>query len=282
MAAEAGDLGVEEASAVSVEAVPAAEAPAAAGRFLGKEKIMIPQHQLDEFVIRLRHAAGDNLQSVILYGSAANGEFHREFSNVNLLCVLRDTSLPQLVGLADSVDSWTRLRHPAPLIMTKDEINRSADVFSIEFIDMKRRYKVLYGEDVLLRLDVPMHLHRAQLEYELREKLILLRQNILAAARDEKRLWEIMLTSLSTFTTLFRHALIALGEPGALHSRETIRALHSRIPFDASPFEQLFDVREHRAERRQLDPRQILNNYLQAIQQVTAAVDTMLDSPQKA
>ncbi|MGA2695136.1 MAG: hypothetical protein ABSE92_03700 [Terriglobales bacterium] len=243
---------------------------------------MIPQHQLDEFVVRLSHAAGNNLQSVILYGSAADGEFHREFSNVNLLCVLRDASLPQLVGLADAADSWTRLHHPAPLIMTQDEITRSADVFSIEFMDMKRRYKVLYGEDVLLKLAVPMHLHRAQLEYELREKMILLRQSVLAAARDEKRLWEIMLSSLSAFTTLFRHVLIALGESGGLHSREAIRALHSRIAFDTSPFEHLFDIREHRADRKQLDPRQILDNYLHAIQQVTTAVDTMLDSPQKA
>jgi hypothetical protein len=166
--------------------------------------------------------------------------------------------------------------------MTQDEITRSADVFSIEFMDMKRRYKVLYGEDVLLKLAVPMHLHRAQLEYELREKMILLRQSVLAAARDEKRLWEIMLSSLSAFTTLFRHALIALGDSSALHSREAIRALHSRIAFDTSPFEHLFDIREHRADRKQLDPRQILDNYLHAIQQVTTAVDTMLDSPQKA
>jgi len=166
--------------------------------------------------------------------------------------------------------------------MTGEELRHSADVFSIEFLDMKRRYKVLYGDDVLRDLPIPMHLHRAQLEYELREKLILLRQNILPAIHDDKRLWELMLSSLSAFTTLFRHALIALGEPGALHSREAIRALHSHIAFDTSPFEQLFDIRERRADRKQLDARQILDKYLQAIQQVTAAVDTMLDSPQTA
>jgi hypothetical protein len=243
---------------------------------------MDSQQQLDEFVIHLTSAAGNNLQSLILYGSAANGEFHREYSNINLLCVLREASLSHLASLSSAVDSWTRHHHPVPLLMTLDEITRSADVFSIEFLDMKRRYKVLLGEDVLLKLNVPLHLHRAQLEYELREKLILLRQNVLASARDEKRLWEIMLSSLSAFTTLFRHALIALGESGEMHSREAIRALHSRIPFNTSSFECLFDIREHRADRKQFDVRQILSNYLNAIQQVTAAVDTMLDSPQKS
>ena len=240
---------------------------------------MVPQQQLDEFVTRLKTAAGGNLQSIILYGSAANGEFHREFSNINLLCLLRETLFPDLAHLADAVESWTRQKHPAPLLLTQEELSRSADVFSIEFMDMKRRYRVLFGDDVLHDLEIPMHLHRAQLEYELREKLILLRQRILSAARHDKQLWEIMLGSLSAFTTLFRHALIALGDPGILSSRDAIRALHSRIAFDPSAFEHLFDIRERRADRTQFDARQILNNYLLAIQQVTAAVDTMLDSP---
>lgn len=243
---------------------------------------MIPQQQLDEFVTRLKSAAGDNLQSIILYGSAANGEFHDGRSNINLLCILRETSFARLARIADAVDSWTRLHHAAPLLMTGEELRHSADVFSIEFLDMKRRYKVVYGDDVLRDLQIPMHLHRAQLEYELREKLILLRQHILPAVHDDKRLWELMLSSLSAFTTLFRHVLIAFGEPGPLHSREAVRALHSRVAFDTSPFENLFDIRERRADRKQLDSRQILDKYLQAIQQVTAAVDTMLDSPQKA
>jgi hypothetical protein len=240
---------------------------------------MVPQHQLDEFVTRLKTAAGPNLQSVILYGSAADGEFHREFSNINLLCLLRETSFAHLARLSDAVDSWTRHKHPVPLLLTHEELTHSADVFSIEFLDMKRRYRVLFGDDVLRHLEIPMHLHRAQLEYELREKMILLRQRILSAARDDKQIWELMLGSLSAFTTLFRHALIAMGESGALPSRDAIRALHSRIAFDPSAFEHLFDIREHRAHRKQLDARQVLNNYLNAIQQVTAAVDTMLDSP---
>ncbi len=53
---------------------------------------MVAEKQITEFVSRLRQAAGENLQSVILYGSAADGEFHPEFSNINLLCVLRESS----------------------------------------------------------------------------------------------------------------------------------------------------------------------------------------------
>jgi hypothetical protein len=58
-----------------------------------------------------------------------------------------------------------------------------------------------------------MHQHRGQLEYELREKVILLRQSLIAALGNTPRMWELMLRSLPAFSTLFRHALLELGEP---------------------------------------------------------------------
>ncbi len=123
-----------------------------------------------------------------------------------------------------------------------------------------------------------MHFHRAQLEYELREKTILLRERLLIAATNKKQLWELALASFSTFVTLFRHALIALGEKPPDSKRETIQALAQRIQFDPSAFLQLLDIRECKADRKQFDAADVFARYLAATQQVTAAVDRMLDS----
>jgi predicted nucleotidyltransferase len=240
---------------------------------------MVAEKQINEFISRLRAASGENLLSVILYGSAADGEFHPEFSNVNLLCVLRETTFATLAAMAPAVEWWTRQKHHAPLVLTREEMERSTDVFSIEFLDMKQRHRVLFGEDVLSGLQIPMHLHRAQLEYELREKLILLRERLLLATGDKKQLWDLMLSSLSTFTTLFRHGLIALGEKSPNAKRDVVQALAVRTPFDATAFLQLLDIREHKAETKQFDVTDVFARYLAAVQQVTAAVDKMLDSP---
>ena len=239
---------------------------------------MVPEKQIDEFVSRLRQGAGENLQSVILYGSAASGEFHPEFSNVNLLCVVREASYATLSALAPVVEWWKRQKRHVPLVLSGEELQRSADVFSIELLDMQRRHRVLFGTDVLEGLTIPMHLHGAQVEYELREKTILLRERLLVAGTNKKQLWELLLGSLSTFVTLFRHALIALGETPADSKRETIQALAKKIQFDASAFLTLLDVRERKADQKQFDAGDVFARYLAAIQQVTAAVDRMLDS----
>ncbi len=229
---------------------------------------------LNEFLAKLVVAGADNLVSVILYGSAAEGEFHPDYSDFNLLCVMRDTSFASLGRLSGAIKSWNK-RYRPPLVLTAKELKDTADVFSIEFVDMKQRYRVLHGEDVLRDLQVPMHLHRSQLEYELREKLFLLRQHLLLADTNEKGLWEVMLNSLSSFTTLFRHALIELGEQSRKHSREAVQELASRLNFDPTAFVQLMHVRGHRTDRKQLRAADIAAGYLVGIEAVAEAVDRM-------
>lgn len=236
---------------------------------------MVHEKLVGEFVEKMRTAAGGNLISVILYGSAAEGEFHPEYSDLNLLCVLQDTSFASLSKIANAVEWWRKRKHHPPLVLTPQELKDTADVFSIEFMDMKQRHRVLYGEDLLSNLDVPMHLHRSQIEYELREKLFLLRQHILLAGSRDKDLWEVMLNSLSSFTTLFRHVLVELGEPGRRHSRDAVLELASRMNFDSSGFVQLMDVRAKKSDRKQFRATDVASRYLMAIETVTAGVDRM-------
>ena len=239
----------------------------------------IPEKQISDFVERLKQAAGDNLESVVLYGSAVTGDYDPDYSNVNLVAILKDTSLAKLLAIAPIVGSWVDQKRHAPLIITRDELERSADVFAIELMDIKQRHRVLWGPDPIAQLSIPMHLHRAQLEYELREKLILLRQRLVLVAHDEKRSWELLLRSLPTFTTLFRHALIAQGSSPPSTKRESVKALAGGLGFDASPFEHLLDIREHRADQKNFRVQELAARYLAAVEQVTGAVDRMLDSP---
>lgn len=239
---------------------------------------MAEQQLLNEFVERLRGAAGQNLVSVILYGSAADGEFHPGYSDLNVLCCLRDTSYMELAKMAPIVDWWRAKKHHPPLVLTQEELKASTDIFSIEFTDMKRRYRVLYGEDLLSGLNVPMTHHRQQLEYELREKLFLLRQHLLLAGSDEKKLWEVMLHSLSSFTTLFRHVLTEMGEPERKHSRGAVAELSRRLKFDDLAVLQLLDVRGKKIDCWELQARSVAGRYLQIIEQVASAVDTMQGS----
>jgi hypothetical protein len=239
---------------------------------------MIPEKKINEFVERLRIAAGTNLESVILFGSAVAGDFHPEFSNVNLFCVVREASFASLQALAPAVKWWDAQKQPPPLFMTRDEMMRSVDVFTIELLDVQQHHRVIFGDDVVQGLKIPLDLHRVQVEYELREKLALLRQHLLLATGNDSRMWEVMVRSVSSFATLFRHALIVLGHKAPLGKRDAVQSLAGVIGFDASGVLHVLDVREKRAERKSFDAADVFSRYLAAIEQVTSAVDRMLDS----
>ncbi len=239
---------------------------------------MVPEKKIDDFIGRLRTAAGANLESVILFGSAVVGDFHPEFSNVNLFCVLRDSSFAALQALSPAVKWWDAQKQPAPLFMTRDEIARSNDVFTIELLDIKQHHRVLFGEDVFQNLSIPTKFHRIQVEYELGEKLALLRQHLLLASGNDARMWELLTRSVSSFATLFRHALMVLGRDAPVGKREAVQALSKQIGFDASAFLQVLDVRERKADRKKLNVADVFSRYLAALEQVNVTVDKMLDS----
>jgi hypothetical protein len=251
---------------------------------------MIPEHKfedkIDGFVKRAREAAtanaGLNIESIILFGSAAAGDFHPGMSDLNLLCILRDCSFVALQGLAPVAKWWEKQGQPPPLCMTRRELERSTDVFTIELLDMQQHHRVLFGEDVVHSLRISMHVHRVQVEYELREKLILLRQQVLLASRNNARLWDLLLRSVPSFGTLFRHALIALGDNSQSRRREAAQALAKRVGFDPSAIDQVLDVREHKADPKKMDINDLVTRYLAAIEKVAAAVDEALDSDASA
>jgi hypothetical protein len=234
---------------------------------------------LDEFVQKLKSAASGNLKAVILYGSAATEEFHSKHSDLNLLCVL-DTSGPGQIGaLHAPVEWWTRKGHRPPLIFTLEELHRSADVFTIELLDMKSHHRILFGENVLADLSVPLHYHAIQVERELRTNWLRLRQVMVAARKKPNVYLDLMVSSFSAFAALFRHALIAMGEPPAGSKREAIARIAVFAVSDPSGFNTVLDFREGKRKEREIDVEATLNLYFAFVEAVTDKFDRQLDLP---
>jgi predicted nucleotidyltransferase len=235
-------------------------------------------NKLDEFVQKLKAAAGGNLKAVILYGSAATGEFHAKHSDLNLLCVVERAGAAQLEALHSPLEWWIRRGQRPPLVFTLEELIRSADVFTIELLDMKSRHRILFGENVLAGIDVPLRYHSVQVERELRTDWLRLRQAILAAPKKPKVYLELMLSSFSAFAALFRHALIALGEAPAETKREAIDRIAQFAVADPAGFQTILGLREGKLREREIDADKTLNQYLAFVEAVTDKFDRWRDT----
>jgi len=232
---------------------------------------------LSKIVQKLSAASGANLQSMALYGSAASGEFLPKHSDLNLLCLLRCIDPAELRKLKASVRWWARKGHPAPLLFTLEELVRAADLYAIELLEIKSHRRMLYGPDVFESIEVPMTLHRHQVERELRHSLIRIRQGYVPAAGDDKALRKLMLRSVSTFSLLFTHALIVLGEQAPSTKLEAVKRLAALLGFDDSSFVTLLAIRRGENPGKGLDLERLFNSYLSSITQVVDEIDRRFD-----
>lgn len=225
---------------------------------------------------KLQAAAGPNLRAIVLFGSAAHGEYHERHSDLNVLCVLKRARAEDVEALHDAAVWWEQKKFPAPRIFTLDELCASADIFAIELLDMKMHHKMVYGEDFFDELAVPMHLHRLQVERELRTNWVKLRQGILAAPQKEQVLMALMDASVSTFVTLFRHALIALGVDPPVGRRDVVAEIARLSGGRPDAFLAVLDVREGKRQSRDVKARETLREYLDLVERVTDEVDRRL------
>jgi hypothetical protein len=211
----------------------------------------------------------------VLYGSAAAGDRQEKFSDYNVLCVLSRIT-PRELSDGEAIFRWWRERgSPSPLLLGEQEVATSADCFPIEFQDMKRQHQLLAGRDVISNLAVDGRYYRAQVEHDLRAKLLRLRQKASGMLSDSGLLLRLLLDSVSTFCVLFRHALLLHGAEGPAAKREVIARASERFAFDPVPFEKLLAIREQKLKAREVDPAALLGAYLEAISVVIAAVDRL-------
>jgi len=229
--------------------------------------------ELKELVSKLEHAYSDRLLSVVLYGSAASGEHHSKFSDLNVLCVVKEITPKELLDGEPVLRWWRSKGHPSPLLLSEEETHNSADSFAIEFRDMKDHRRVLYGPDVIADIKVDHKYHRVQVEHELRAKMFRLRQQAAQVLSDPVALLKLCLDSVPTFCVLGRHALLAAGIEPKGGRRAVVHQLGETLKMDVTPFTILLDLRDDKPGPETGDPGELFAAYLGCIRQMVEFID---------
>jgi predicted nucleotidyltransferase len=229
---------------------------------------------LDGLVTDLRATHGENLASVVLYGSAAAGDEVELRSDYNLLIALNRITPEDLRQAQAPMREWRRLGHPLPVYFTVEELSDAGDVFPIEFHQMANARVVLYGKDPFEYVKISDAHLRHQTEFELRSKLIQLRRLYIPASVSIEKLCDLMNESLASFAALFRAVLMLHGEEPPIGKPDTVRATAKLLNLDLQPFERIFAMRatgERPATEEEAN--ELFGAYLVQIERVVEDVD---------
>jgi len=190
----------------------------------------------------LQDTFGEKLVSVILYGSCASSSCENNFSDINLIVVIDNLLAIDLKNAAAVLKDFRKTKNPLPLFMDKEEWFNSCDVYPIEYLDIKERYSILYGEDIVKPLVMEKTNLRLQCEHEVKNLLIKLRQNYLGST-NLKEIEELLKKSSKSFFALFRAILRLTQDNVPFDHAEVIDSLSEKVKIDKDVFLKLLDLR---------------------------------------
>ncbi|HEX6038656.1 nucleotidyltransferase domain-containing protein [Longimicrobium sp.] len=217
-----------------------------------------------------------DLVSVVLYGSAARGEYRPGVSDLNVLVVLREMSPAALRAAGDLAREWVAEGNAVPLFLSADELRRSADVWAIEMTDIRDAHLVLLGADPFEGVTVDPADLRLQCERELKGKHIQLRERYLLFAGQPEELGELLVRSFSTFLVLFRTVLRLTGTDGVRDAETVVHRVAQVVGFSPEPMLQIHRARAAGEKLRPAASSPLVVGYLDAVSRVVDHVDRLV------
>jgi hypothetical protein len=210
----------------------------------------------------LARVFADRLLVVVAYkpGSSASGD-----QTVHTLALADRITANDLSALLTIVPAWHKAKLATPLLLGRDEFERTLDVFPIE-------YQAILSDHVILRGNWPAALHvrpddlRRACERQIKGHLIHLREGFLETHGRPSAVAELLRASVAPFRSALRHIASLEGLPSA--SDADLATFAGSIGADATAVREVLAGGAAGA-----DASALLSRYIAATEQLWRAVD---------
>ncbi len=235
----------------------------------------VPSEIFGEFSDDLKSVYETDLISIILYGSAARGDYVHRKSDINFLVILTETGIKSIDRTLDLLKKWRKRAVTTPLFLTPEYIRSSLDSFPLEFWDMQKFHQIVYGEDLLRGLEIRRSDLRLQCEREVKGKLLHLRQNFLNSEKKAERLRILLVLSVPSFSTIF-NALLFLKNETTQHSRRDIFLNTAKMfGLDREVFEKILRLRYEKLKLKKDELLSLNRAFIEEIRKLSQLVDEL-------
>ena len=233
------------------------------------------QKLLQTYVKEVKAAFGDQLEGLLLYGSAVRGEFLQGRSNLNILLLVSSCDSAVLKQYSPLHRRWSKEQIVLPLFLTEEELRRSAAVFPLEFLEIQEQHRVLDGRDPFIGFHVTSDRLREAVVQGLTSHIVRLRQRYVEGGGSDEATAILLPLSIASTIPLLRGVQRLLGRPPLSHSDAVILDVGEQLKLD---LQGLLDV--WLLKRGQISPGphevpRLFDRYLQATILVARAVEQL-------
>ena len=228
---------------------------------------------LDKFIEELKNTLGENLVSVIAFGSQANVEDAK--SNLNLMIVTNELTAENLYDISKPVKKWVKGKNPIPVIMNRDEWYSSFDVYAIEYADIKENYRIIYGEDLVPTICINKYFLRLQCESELKSLLLKYKNNFLMNVKSDREMKKLLNNVIKTLLVIFRSVLRLHDSAVPYRAVDIIEFASNYLSFNQIAMSKIAKVRYENEDYTKQELLFIEAELVKDIQNILKQVDAM-------
>jgi hypothetical protein len=204
-----------------------------------------------------------------------SGDYQPGKSDLNFFVVLSSTDFSSLKKIRPFFRKWERKKISLPLLFTEDYIKRSADVFPIEFLDLKENNFLLWGEDFLSSLSIKTDDLRLECERKLKGSLIRLKQAFLETGGERQALRRLLAQSLGFLFPIFRNVIRLRDKIPPFRKEEVIKILAKEVGIAPEVFLEILKIRKEEKKLKKEEEEELFARYLKEIERLVEIVDKM-------
>ena len=231
--------------------------------------------KLDKFVKQLEDILGDNLLSVMMFGSQVSVEPEKLKSNINLMIVLDHLTSDDLKNISKPVKKWVKAKNPIPVVMGKAEWYSSFDVYALEYSDIKEKHRVVYGTNFAKDINVDKHYLRLQCESELKSLYLKFRNCYLLNMNRDGEMKKLANNVIKTLLVIFRGVIRLKGDLVPEASEYIILQAANYMDIDCKLLIKMAKIRENQDAYGNQEIREVSAKLVSVLQDILRQLDAM-------
>jgi len=239
----------------------------------GLNKDISSPEDVNQFVAQgFQKIYGDNLVSVVLYGSGASGEYIPGKSDLNYIVVLKNITAFELEKGRPFIKELNHRWIKIPMFFTENEVKTSTDTYPIDIIEIKENHKIIFGKDLFIDLTINNSNMRVQCEYELKGKIHEIRRMFLSLG-FEQDVGGLILLSFNSILTMIRAALRLKKVQPPVKKDEAIIKANEHLSLDRDVFMEILRYKQKEIKLTKEESLFLFRKYLIEVEKLEKIVD---------
>jgi predicted nucleotidyltransferase len=224
------------------------------------------QDLLKRYLSQITETWSTDLGGLLLFGSAARGDFIVGRSNINMLVLVRSLSVDLLQRAGKLHQEWGKHQIVAPLLLTEDDLVRSGRFFPLETLQISQHHVVLAGHDPFVEFHFDRDRLAWQCEQELMANLLRLRQRFIEGAGRIEAIQALLLLSITAVLPCIRGLLHIMEKPSKEKDVEVLEHLPDTLQFDPTTFLDILHIKRGLSSPGSLEWSKTFFRYLQNLE----------------